>query len=1002
MTVSVKVSTDISNTEAQLRRAREELKRVSDQLKSMGKDAKDFGKIDFSQVGGQDADKHLAKIQQQYKELLNLNSDLRRRIRVSGQENSSPFDLDWARLGFLNPRTQDIQRQNFLRNIMAGTPWQPPLTSPQDPGAHGEPQNRGGSSGGGGLSTSMIGGLRMGLGFLGINAGLGALGQAFTLGKSLATDTDLFIRRTREAGESFASTRTRLEQLGKDLAITDTEAAKLGIAFATTANITDQAQAAEGTRNAIGFGRGYGIDPATAVHGFGQLQLLGAASGNGMSQRQMMLLIGKTISDGMLGGKAEQVISELGTHVERFVAQNMRAPGDVADYLGLRAAMGQLANDPNRNLPGLASHGGALYEQMTQGLRGNAGGLGSEMIRGRVLQQAGYDPWEIYNLQQRLTPLTRLKNGNTYYESFMSYAQQQFGGQLNDPKDRERILAMLSATTGQSAESLYAWDQAYQQYKTGQSNAGKNALDWDTELQRAGVSSDKLNPSGIKEIGDIFGAGDDLQRLKEIGARYLQRPDLPTKDKGDLASAIKEGGAADLRSALLRVAGTLGMTQTEGSKLQQTMADLINTLTEVIGTKLVGAITELVDTIKPVSGWLKSIAEFLGIKSESANIGEKESIPTGKNAPILSAERWKWELNPKNWGTWETPNWAKKLNGWMNRNDPNAQMNRQQTAEAMLAKIEQDPSLFGNTPEKIARAKAEQQAIIDEEKAKAAPAKETQNPSLRGNLQSQTQNDAASVMLGAIAAPETGTLAELDDPSRFIRTRETPDKNKGRSSSAYGPVQLTKTYLQDFKKRQGSNLNPAEQDYLDRLIQQGQQFLSADRQGALHDPIYGYGGRGQLGDTAQQRALYLSIAKKSLVNLAQQAPNYATFIRRFRGEDDQRYFNLIRKQSGKSPEELFQELKTMDIRSMGNEPPSKREHVHTPLQSKPRDNDYTPLPADAPPPAAAAEKGPTASLDIYLHQRDAAGRPTSAPLEHRMGLSTQNKRGSIHVDELYA
>ena len=287
---------------------------------------------------------------------------------------------------------------------------------------------------------------------------------------------------------------------------------------------------------------------------------------------------------------------------------------------------------------------------------------------------------------------------------------------------------------------------------------------------------------------------------------------------------------------------------------------------------------------------------------------------------------------------------------------------------------------------------------------------------------------AAAMMAAAIATPETGRVGALTDPARFIRSRVTPAQNAGRSSSAYGPLQMTKTYLESFKRRQYNNLPANEQEYLDGLIKQGSDFLAADRAGAYRDPVNGYGGTGTMGETEQQRSTYVSIAQKSLADLAQQSPNYDSFIRQFRGENDPRYFDAVRRQTGKTPEELFHELRKTDIRAMGDQKPlgfdanllrpkpldddalppnpSRASRIPAPapgfdanlLQPKPRD--YTPLPEGAKPTGAppAAMNG---TLDVNVRLRDADDRPIGQPAQHKMNLGNPTPHGLIPVEAYY-
>jgi len=176
-------------------------------------------------------------------------------------------------------------------------------------------------------------------------------------------------------------------------------------------------------------------------------------------------------------------------------------------------------------------------------------------------------------------------------------------------------------------------------------------------------------------------------------------------------------------------------------------------------------------------------------------------------------------------------------------------------------------------------------------------------------------NNAADLMLRSIMVAETGSEGGVLDENRYIFTRVTPSQNQGRHSSAYGPVQMTRTFLQDFLNREGESLPDEERGYLDRLIEQGERMLSGVRRGELRDPIYGYGGRGVMGDTLRERQLYAQIAQRAIVSLANRSSSYENFIRRFRGEEDRTYFSRIANTAlenyGITPQQLFEQLRGM-------------------------------------------------------------------------------------------
>lgn len=643
--VRIRMDADLGGTQAALRRAQEDVRKLTDRMRELGKAGQDFGKIDFGQLPG-DMSKHMERVQKQYRDLLALNNDLRRRIQMSGQEGASPFDLDWDRMGYLNRRTQEEARRRVIEQSARGTPWQPPAGGG---GGAGPPPAEAGESGGrgggfGGMAATVWGGLKLGAGIMGLQTGLGLISQAFQGARNTAQANDQFIRRTRETGETFTSVRDRLKALGDGLQLTNEESAQLGLAFQKAANEADPQTAIAGARGAAGFGRSYGIAPEVTAQSMGALQFLGATGKGGLSQRQMLLLIGKTISDGMLGGKAEQVIEGLGRHVETFVGKTMQAPGDIAEYMGLIAAMGQLKD----KYPGLAGPGGArLIEQAGQAIQSPGGGLGGEFLMTRALQSAGLgggDPFKLLYERQGMTALTKLPNGKTAIEQFMDEANRHLGG--GNPYQASVMTGEVLGMTGKQVTALQA---ALQRAR----GTGGGIDAWETRLKAAGVDITKVNESGIKDIGDIMAASPDT--LKEIGARRGVDPGL-------------QGEA--LRDALLKIAAEQGRQQNEATKAQDAMVSALNALQNAIGQPLLDALGQLGQAVKELTPPVKGIAEWLDIKTGTA-AGTAETQATGANSSIFSASRWGYELNPRNWfKRSDEPSTVERLDNWLNRNNP--------------------------------------------------------------------------------------------------------------------------------------------------------------------------------------------------------------------------------------------------------------------------------------------------------------------------------------------
>ena len=161
----------------------------------------------------------------------------------------------------------------------------------------------------------------------------------------------------------------------------------------------------------------------------------------------------------------------------------------------------------------------------------------------------------------------------------------------------------------------------------------------------------------------------------------------------------------------------------------------------------------------------------------------------------------------------------------------------------------------------------------------------------------------------AFAEAETG-----GESNPWIRTKVIP-KTVAESSTAYGPVQITRSLAENYLKNKKDLFDKEELAYLKRFIKQGQMFarfgLEPDKQG--YDPRYDYGGEGDL-TSEEDKALYESMAKKILLDhYTRNGSDIEKTIKEWRFgaaskkgfEDDTRYFTKITSQlAQQNPEEL--------------------------------------------------------------------------------------------------
>ena len=129
-------------------------------------------------------------------------------------------------------------------------------------------------------------------------------------------------------------------------------------------------------------------------------------------------------------------------------------------------------------------------------------------------------------------------------------------------------------------------------------------------------------------------------------------------------------------------------------------------------------------------------------------------------------------------------------------------------------------------------------------------------------------NDMSEVdrLYNSFVNAETG---HLQGDGKFIRT-EAKDTKGG--SSAYGPVQITGTLVQDMMDR---GVIPDDlKDYANRFLDQSKLFLKYGNEKDLegYDPKYDYGGSGHL-TTEQDQADYNRLAKVLIAHHYKNAKN---------------------------------------------------------------------------------------------------------------------------------
>ena len=138
------------------------------------------------------------------------------------------------------------------------------------------------------------------------------------------------------------------------------------------------------------------------------------------------------------------------------------------------------------------------------------------------------------------------------------------------------------------------------------------------------------------------------------------------------------------------------------------------------------------------------------------------------------------------------------------------------------------------------------------------------------------------------------SYAETGRRERFVRT-EVDNATLGLPpSSAYGPVQITKTLVQDSLARNPHIFDLETRRYAIRFIEQGELMLAHSR-GEHSDPRFGLGGSGVLTSDNDKR-LYRKMATALIEQEYRESPGIGedkvrNFVRRWRGAEDTAHLN---------------------------------------------------------------------------------------------------------------
>lgn len=224
--------------------------------------------------------------------------------------------------------------------------------------------------------------LKGALGLAGLGGAMALVGRGVGDATSEYTELTDLRRRLGEVAEDFQQFRRRITAAGEGLGVTRLETLRLTEAFAHASGEVQQLP--ERVEDTIGFARGMGLEPNQVAPWLGRASFLGVTGQQGsMSDRELMLLLGETLSRGGMYGKADEVMASLERYVGQVQQATLRAP-DLSEFARLRGTMYE------SDLPGLRGEGGdRLIAAIEGAIRGANGGDARSWTVARALDMPG-------------------------------------------------------------------------------------------------------------------------------------------------------------------------------------------------------------------------------------------------------------------------------------------------------------------------------------------------------------------------------------------------------------------------------------------------------------------------------------------------------------------------------------------------------------------------------------------------------------------------------------
>jgi hypothetical protein len=382
------------------------------------------------------------------------------------------------------------------------------------------------------------------------------------------------------------------------------ESAKLAKEFAHTANAQGDATLGRDVGASVGFGRGFGLDPALAVRFMATMRHAGVTTDE-KGNRKLALQIADATQRGGTTAKMDEVLSAVQGYVQTATRASMstanaeayasymasmtglKMPGVHGDPTSAAAIMGKAdASLRQGGAFGDASKNFSLaaYQQMfgkditaidaktlhEQGAFGDFGKAFDNMIE---VAKGRNDPAEVARLQR----LKARGGGKNALGVNFEFLEKQYG--------HLPTAAFVESGANHLGMGQNEFAAAYQAYKT---TGGLGGLE--KTLADAGVDMDGLKDSQIASLAAL--AGGDNSAIKAQAARLRGLKGVSDEDRKQLDADTDE----KMRSAVLRLTAKYDTIQDSGD-LQRQMAASMDNVMQDVARQLVPATMAIKDGI---------------------------------------------------------------------------------------------------------------------------------------------------------------------------------------------------------------------------------------------------------------------------------------------------------------------------------------------------------------------------------------------------------------------